>query len=72
MNIISELKSNSIMNHILLLQITMIISIILNVPIIRQISSFISLTFIPGYLIFRKLKVIFNDFYNMFLISTGL
>ncbi len=63
MNLIRELKNNPSINLVLILQITSTISIIFNIPLVRQVLSYISITFIPGYLILKKLDVKFNDVY---------
>lgn len=47
-------------------------SVILDIPILRQVSVFLCLTILPGFLIVHTLHLIKSDFFIKFLFSVGL
>lgn len=64
----------NITNSVLLfvVYITFIVSVILNIPVVRQVLGFISLTFIPGFAILKILKVKKITTIEILLFSVGL
>jgi len=74
---INSLEKNIFLKFILAVQFTILFiigldAIGLNIPILRQLIGFIYLTFIPGILIFRILKIHEFDLINILLFTVGL
>ncbi|KAF5420331.1 MAG: putative membrane protein [Candidatus Methanomarinus sp.] len=74
---INSLEKNTFLKFILAIQFTILFiigldAIGLNIPILRQLIGFIYLTFVPGILIFRILKIHGFDLVNTLLFTVGL
>lgn len=74
---IDSLEKNKFLKFILAVQFTILFiigldAIGLNIPILRQLIGFIYLTFVPGILIFRILKIRGFDLVNTLLFTVGL
>lgn len=64
--------SRSLFFQILLLVILTDVSVLLNVPLLRQFSGFLFLTLVPGYLILQMLKLNKLGLVEKFVLSVGL
>ena len=67
-----NVNTGSLLSYFGFIQLITVVSIYFDLIILRQLFSFISLTFIPGYLILRRIDIKFSDFFEMLLLSTGL
>jgi len=65
------LKSSKFLLYIFVLQVIVFVTLVLDIPIGRQLSGFIFLTFIPGYLILSLLKLDRFNRLETFLFSVG-
>ncbi|MFX1535500.1 MAG: DUF2206 domain-containing protein [Promethearchaeota archaeon] len=65
-------KSKSLIITILLLQFTLYVTAIFDIPIARQFVGFIYFTFVPGFVIVKLLKLEKLDGVETFLFSVGL
>jgi len=66
------IKSNNWILLALYLQIMANISIILDIPVARQTIGFLYVTFVPGYILIKLLKIKMKDITETVLFSTGL
>ena len=67
-----NLKPKDFLATILLLQFTLFIAIIFDIPIVRQIIAFVYFTFVPGFVIIKLLKLDELGLVETMLFSVGL
>ena len=72
MNSALTMNSKHFLAFILLIQSIVYVTVLLDVPVARQIIGFLYLTFIPGIIIIKLLKIDELDRLEMVLFSIGL
>ena len=72
MSAINQLNSKSFLAILLILQLTLYITIIFNIPIARQVIGFAYFTFVPGLVIVKLLKIDKLNDVETILFSVGL
>ena len=72
MSAINQLNSKSFLAILLILQLTLYITIIFNIPIARQVIGFAYITFVPGLVIIKLLKFDKLNDVETILFSVGL
>ena len=70
--VVSSLKSKDLVVVLLFLQFTTSTLILLNVPVVRQVVGFLYLTFVPGFMVVKLLKLDELDRLETVLFSVGL
>ena len=69
---ISNWKSGDLLIFVLAIQIITAVSVILNIPVARQVIGFLYLTLVPGMIILKLLKIHDFDLAETALLSVGL
>ena len=64
-------NSKRILLFVLFLQFTLDITVLFDVPVVRQVIGFLCLTFIPGFIILKLLKFDKLDNLELVLFSAG-
>jgi uncharacterized membrane protein len=65
-------KAGDFLPIVLIIQLSLDITVFLNIPVARQVLGFVYLTFIPGFLIIKILKINKLSFFETVLLSVGL
>jgi uncharacterized membrane protein len=68
----ARLNSKSFLAIVVFLQLAMLVTVLLNIVVARQVVGFLYLTFVPGFLIVKLLKLGESSALEVFLFSVGL